>query len=133
MPKYSRFDPNKVHMVNGRPIIYNRVDNPITSWTAERQFKAVISTMHTRASRAFRLAAANPDPELREYELEHLSWELDKIETWLGAMRAAMEEQRGKQREQEKIDKMLALAESTTYPEEAETARRLAARRQEDQ
>lgn len=127
-PKYSKWDPNKVHMLNGHPIIYNKADNPITQYEAERQFKKAVNTMHTWASRAFKLSAAQTDPELREWELEHLEWELDNIGVWLGAMREAMEEVRGKQRQQDKIDKLLALAESTTFPGEADTARLMAER-----
>lgn len=129
-PRYSKWDPNKVHMIGGHPFILNKNDKPISQYEAERQFVKAINTMHTWASRAFKLAAAQPDPELREWELEHLEWKLDNIGVWLGAMREAMEEVRGKQREQDKIDKLLALAESTTFPEEADTARRMAEERQ---
>lgn len=128
--KYSKYDPNKVHIEHGQPVIYNKADNPISQWNAEREFKKAVSTMHTWAVRAFRLAAANPEADMRDYHLEHFEWELDNIETWLAQLRKAMEEARGKQREQETIDKLLALAERTTFPEEADTARQMAARRQ---
>lgn len=129
-PKYSRWNPNKVHMLNGQPVIYNKVDNPIMGYQAERQWKKSIHTMHTWASRYFRLTAAQPDAQLREYELERIDWDLDNIESWLGAMREALENERKGMRKQETIDKIIALAESTTFPGEAETARRMAARRQ---
>jgi hypothetical protein len=135
MTKYSKWDPDKVHMIqgyNGRtyPVIYNRNDKPITQYDAEHHFEASINTMHTWAARAFRLAIADTDSEMREYHLEHFEWKLDNIAVWLGSIRQALEEAQGKQREQEKIDKLLALAERTTFPAEAETARRLAAERQ---
>ncbi len=131
MPKYSKWEPNKVHMDHGRPVIYNKADNAITVWDAENQFEKAINTMHTWASRAFRLAEAEPDPELREYYLENLEWKLEKIETWLGAMNGALEETRGKQRKQDTIDKLMALAnDPAAFPGEAEAALRMAERKQ---
>jgi hypothetical protein len=118
-------------MVNGIPVIYNKADNTITSWQAEREFNKAVRTMHTWASRFFRLVAAHPDAELREYELERIGWDLDNIETWVGAMREGLEETRGKQRKQDTIDKLLALAnDPAAFPDEAETARRMAERKQ---
>jgi hypothetical protein len=131
MTKYNRWNPDKVHMEHGQPTIYNKVGKPIRVWEAEHQFKKAVNTMQTWATRSFRLSAAAPDPELHDYYLEHLEWDLDSIESWLGAMREALAEARGVQREQEKIDKLLALAERTTFPEEADTARRMAAERQQ--
>lgn len=135
MAKYNKRDPDKVHVVNGHPVIYNKVDKPITQWEAERGFKAAVNTMQTWATRAFRLAIATPpgDLDLRDYHLEHFEWELDNIAVWIGSMRQALEEAQGKQREQAKIDAMLALAERTTFPEEAATARRMAEERQRRQ
>lgn len=133
MTKYSKYDPNRVHTLNGHPVIYNKADKPITQWEAERGFKASVRTMHTWASRAFKLGVAATDPELREYHLENLRWELGNISSWLGSIHQALEEAEGEQREQAKIDALLALAESTTFPEEADTARRMAAERQRRQ
>jgi hypothetical protein len=130
MSYYDKWNPNKVHTEHGVPVIYNKAGNRIRQWDAERQFKKAVNTMQTWATRFFRLSAAAPDPELRDYHLEHLEWDLDNIESWLGAMREALAEARGVQREQEKIDKLLALAERSTFPEEADTARRMAAERQ---
>lgn len=124
--KYNKWDPYEVQMERGNPVMYNKADTRITAWDAERRFHAAVRTMQTWATRAFRVSAANPDPELREYDLERFGWELDRIETWLGAMRLALAEQSAERREQEKIDKLLALAESSTFPEEADTARRKA-------
>lgn len=131
MTKYSRWDPNRIHMVNGHPVIYNKADRPITQWEAERGFDKSIATMHTWASRAFKLAVATDNAdELRDYHLEHFEWKLDNIAVWLGSIREALEEATGKEREQKRIDALLALAESTTFPEEADTARRMATERQ---
>lgn len=132
-PKYNKYDPDKVHIINGSPFIINKADNLITQFNAEQNFKKAIRTMHSWASRAFKLAVAQPDAEIREYDLEHLEWQLDDIQWWLEAMRKALEEQRGKQRKQDTLDKILALAERSPFPEEADTARRMAARRKEQQ
>lgn len=131
--KYNKYDPNRVHMEHGYPVIYNKADNRITQWEAERQFKKAVNTMHTWASRAFKLAAATPDPELRAYNLERFRWEIDEIVTWIGAIREVLRETDDRQHAQETIDKLIALAESTTFPEEADTARRMAAERQAKQ
>ena len=134
MTKYSRWNPNRVHFVHGIPVIYNKADTAITQRDAEQRFKTAVRTMHNWASRAFKLAMATDNSEgLRDYHLEHLEWELDNIAAWLASMRGALEEARGEQREQDKIDAMLALAESTTFREEADTARRMAAERQDRQ
>jgi hypothetical protein len=132
MSKYSRWNPNRVYLEHGQPTIYNKVDKPIRVWEAERQFKKAVHTMHTWATRSFRLSAAAPDPEMRDYYLRNVEWELGNIAAWLDSMHEVLAEARGKQREQEKIDKLLALAERTTFPEEADTARRMAADRQRD-
>lgn len=130
MAGYSRLEPNKVHLIHGGiPVIYNRNNKAIHRYTAERGFRAAINTMQTWATRYFRLIQATADRELCEYDLERFGWELDGIETWLAAMRKVLEEAGGERRKQETIDKLLALAESTTFPEEAATARRMAAAR----
>ena len=130
-PKYNKWDPNKVQTLHGQPVIINKAEKPIHQWDAERQFKKAVGTMHTWAVRAFRLAVADPPSnDLRDYHLEHFEWELDNIEIWLGSMREALKEARGQHREQDKIDKILAIAERSTFPEEADTARRMAEKRQ---
>src|SRR3954468_6709950 len=104
---YSKYDPNRVEFLHGHPVIYNKANNTITQWEAQRGFKKAVNTMHTWMSRYFKLTAAQADPQLREYELERLEWDLDNIETWVGAIRKALEETRGKQRGQDTIDKLL--------------------------
>lgn len=128
---YNKWDPYKVHFIRGQPIIYNKADKPLSQWDAEQAFKKAVHTMHTWMTRYFRLTVAQPDEELRKYELEHLEWALDNIDTWAGAMRKALEEARDDGRKKETIDKLIALAERTPFPEEADAARRrIAAKRQ---
>ena len=122
--KYSKYFPFRVHMEHGRPVIYNKADNPIYQWDAEQGFKKAVNTMHTWASRAFHLAAATPDPQIREYHLEHFEWELDNIETWLGYLREELQKQSGRLRVEERIA-LLRQVDGRT-PEEAEAFRRKA-------
>ena len=132
MSLYSKYNPLKIHFVSGVPVIYSKTDKPIMAHDARAKFDSTFSTLTTWGARAFRLTEAQPDRQYREDELELLEWKLDEIETWLGAMRQAMTEARGGIKKQATIDKLLALANDPgAFPGEAENARRMAARRQE--
>lgn len=132
MNGYSKWHPNRVYIENGRPVIYSKADKAISVSEAGDRFKAALATLTTWGARALTLAAAEPISELRTYHLEDVQWRLNELGAWMRAMQSELDSLRGQQREQETIDKLLALADRTDFPEEADTARRLAAKRQRE-
>lgn len=133
MNGYSKWHPFRVHMVNGQPVIYNKLNKPIRYWDAQDQFTKAVNTAQTWGLRLLYLAAEIPDTQQRTWVLEQFQWKLTDLSSWVTSMQQALDKARGGVKAQETIDKLLALAESTTFPEEADTARRLAARRQKDE
>lgn len=75
-------------------------------------------------SRAFKLAVANTDPDLAEYDLERLEWFVDGVDEWARSMRQAINDRRGVKTKEERI----ALLRNTTgrTPAEAEAFQRKA-------
>ncbi len=70
------------------------------------------------ASRAFKLAVANEDPAMMEYDLERLEWFVQGVDDWSQSMRGAIEKRRGVKTQEERI----ALLRNTTGRTPAEAA-----------
>lgn len=128
---YSQYDPFKVHFINGQPVIYNKNDNPISIYDAENAFTKAFNTLRTHASRVAHLAAAQPvtvqtpmgDFNARETHLERFENELENIEEWCQMLRRALDREKKKEKDRQRVSQLRAKADSTTFPEEADAFR----------
>lgn len=68
------------------------------------------------------------DTDMDDYELERLRGLLDDVASYVGAAREALREREGDHKREEKVQKLKALAERTTFPGEAQAAREAAER-----
>jgi hypothetical protein len=127
--KYSPYFPFRVHRVHGVPVIYNQADKPVDYHSARDAMRKAFHTMQTHFSRTFHLAEAqstavrsawdNETFNMREYAFEEVDRELERVEEWCAAMRRAVDEEMDKAGLRERVRKLRAKAESTTFEGES--------------
>ena len=120
--KYSQYFPYKIHMEHGRPVIYNKADNPVTFRDAIDGMAKSYNTMATHYRRAYHLALAQPtavksfiDGEpfnMREYALEDLDRHLEDVEEFCKMMREFLNQELEKSGVRETILKLRATGAS---------------------
>jgi hypothetical protein len=135
--KYDPYRPFKVHRIgNSRyPYLVNQRDYLIDHNEAEAGFKKAASTVMTWGQRVLVLAKAQPvtwdDPSLdgdddggpRQYELEHLSWDLDTLEDFVVEMRKELDAAMGVTGKRILLEKIKRLEERPGTEHEGDNAR----------
>ncbi len=90
----------------------------VTFWNMMGAAERAQTDFSRAFSRAFKLAVANSDPEMADYDLERAEWLIDRLDNYVHAMRHAIEEQRGTRSREDRI----ALLRNTTGRTPAEAA-----------
>lgn len=88
-------DPDEFHETdNGFPYV-QLPSRTVFTWDAIDDAKKAWTPMRRHITRAFNLARRTKDMEMREYDLERLSWFVDDIERWAALLRKEIDQLRG--------------------------------------
>ncbi len=82
----------------------------VTFWNMMDAAERAQTDLSRSFSRAFKLVVANNDQEIADYDLARLEWFIDRLDSYVHAMRHAIEKQRATRLQEDRI----ALLRNTT-------------------
>jgi hypothetical protein len=104
-------------MIHGHAFIRMKSGRHLTFWDCLGAAERADTDMHRAVSRAFKLALAETDADIREYDLERLEWFIDSLESYAGSLREHLGKHRTVHSKRERIALLRNVSGRT--PEEA--------------
>lgn len=110
-------------MIRGHAFIRMKSGRHLTFWDCLGEAERADTDLHRAISRAFKLALADADADIREYNLERLEWLIDSLENYAGALRERLGKHRTVHDTRERVS-LLRNVEGRTPEEAAEFLRK---------